>query len=89
MIEKIDNNQIPNFLSESSAKQADTSNGSSETQVDASLQVSYDSLIEEAKQLPKEDTEALQRAQQLLLSGQLDSPENIRKTAENIAKFGV
>jgi len=53
------------------------------------LQVSYDSLIEQAKQIPPEDASVVQRARELLLSGQLDNPENIRAAAEAIVKFGV
>ena len=89
MIEKINNNQIPDILKESSAIQPSPSNDSAKTGIDALLQVSYDSLIEQAKQPPQEDADAVQRAHQLLLSGQLDNPENIRAAAEAIVKFGV
>jgi hypothetical protein len=57
--------------------------------VDASLQVTYDSLIEKAKEMPRQEADAVERARRLLLSGQLESPENIRAAAENIAKFGI
>jgi hypothetical protein len=60
-----------------------------DNQVDASLQVTYDSLIEKAKEMPQEDAEAVERARRLLLSGRLESPENIRAAAENIAEFGI
>ena len=89
MIEKIDNNQVPDILKESFAKQPDPSKLPANNEVDASLQVSYDSLIEKAKQIPSEDTNAVQLARELLLSGQLESPENIRAAAENIIKFGI
>lgn len=88
MIEKIDNNQIPDVLKESSARQADTLKIPAE-EGDVSLQANYDSLIEKAKEIPPEDSTAVQRAQQLLSSGQLESPENIRAAAENIIKFGI
>ena len=89
MIDKIENSQVPDILKESSAKQPEPSKNSAKTEVDASLQISYDSLIEQAKQIPPEDTSVVQRARELLLSGQLDNPENIRAAAEAILKFGM
>jgi len=89
MIEKIENNQVPDILKESSTVQSSPSNISAKTGLDASLQVSYDSLIEQAKQIPSEDAGVVQQAFELLLSGQLDSPENIQATAETIVKFGI
>lgn len=89
MIEKIENNQVPDILKESSAMQPKPSKTSAEAGLDASFQVSYDSLIEQAKQVPPEDASVVQRARQLLLSGELDNPENIRAVAEEIVKFGI
>ncbi len=89
MIEKIENNQVPDILKESSPMQSSPSNIPAKTGLDASLQVSYDSLIEQAKQIPPEDTSVVQRARELLLSSQLDNPENIRAAAEAILKFGI
>ena len=89
MIEKIENNQVPNILKESSAMQPKPPNTSAEAGLDVSLQVSYDSLIEQAKQIPPEEAGAVQRARQLLLSGELDKHENIRAAAEEIVKFGI
>ncbi len=89
MIEKINNNQVPDILKESSSRQPELSSEAAETQVDASLQVTYDSLIEKAKELPPQDADAVERARLLLLSGELESPENIRAAAENIAEFGI
>ncbi len=89
MIEKINNNQIPDILKESSSRQPEPPREPADNQVDASLQVTYDSLIEKAKEMPQEDADAVERARRLLLSGRLESPENIRAAAENIAEFGV
>ncbi len=89
MIEKVDNNQISGVLKESASKQPDLSKSSESSQTDASLQISHDSLIEKINQLPKEDADAVQKARQLLLSGQLDNPENIRAAAEAIIKYGL
>ena len=89
MIERINNNQVPDIFKELSAKQPGPSRDPANKQVDASLQVTYDSLIEKAQQIPPEDANAVQRARRILLSGQLDSPENIRAAAENIVRFGI
>jgi predicted lipid carrier protein YhbT len=56
---------------------------------DASLHVDYASLIERAIQNTDTDAAAVERAKRLLLSGELESPLNIRNAAENIVRFGV
>lgn len=89
MLEKIDNNQVPGILKEPSSKQPDPSKAPASNNGDASLQVNYDSLIEQAKQIPQDDASIVQRARQLLLSGQLENPENVREAAENIAEFDI
>jgi hypothetical protein len=89
MIDKLNRNPIPDILKDVSSRQANCSRSSDDNNVDASLQVSYASLIEKAKQEPTEDVNVVERARQMLLSGELDTPENIRKAAENIIKFGV
>ena len=89
MINKVNNNQLSEILKDLSAKQAGGGAALSGPKADASLQVSYDAVIEQARQMPASDVDAVERARQLLASGQLDSPENIRKAAENIATYGV
>ncbi len=89
MIEKIDANQIPDILEKSPSKQSDSVKTPTNDGVDASLQVNYASLIEKANQTSQTDSMAVQRAEELLLSGQLESPENIRAAAEDIIKFGI
>lgn len=89
MIEKIDPNQIQGFLEKSSSRQPDSANAIPDKDVDISLQVDYAPLINKAMQIPQADAQAVQRAQELLLSGRLESPENIRAAAENIISFGV
>ena len=89
MIDKINNNQVKNALQGAFPKQPELSRASANDQNVDSLQVNYKSLIEKAGQLPQEDDKAVQRARELLLSGQLESPENIRAAAENIIKFGI
>jgi len=89
MIEKIDTNQIQDLLGKLSSEQPDPAKALQNNDVDVSLQVDYASFISEAAQVPQADTEAVRRARELLLSGQLESPENIRAAAEDIAEFGI
>ncbi len=46
-------------------------------------------LIEKALQEPESDAQRVHKARELLLSGQLESPESIRQAAENIVKYGI
>ena len=89
MIDKINKNQISDILRDSSARQAGQAKSSADSQEDALLQVSYNSLIEKATEAKSEDGDIVQRARQLLLSGELESPKNIRAAAENIVTFGI
>ncbi|MCD4831043.1 MAG: hypothetical protein K8R02_04445 [Anaerohalosphaeraceae bacterium] len=89
MIERINNNQMPDMGKESSSPKSKPAAGSINNAADASLEVSYASLIEKAKSPQPENIDAVERAKQLLMSGQLDSPENIRATAEKIIEFGI
>jgi hypothetical protein len=86
---EIDTNQIQNLLEQSSLSQPSSTKAVPNNDADASLQVDFASLIDQAKQTPQEDTETIQQAQELLLSGQLDSPENSREAAENIINLGI
>ncbi|MHC4460074.1 MAG: hypothetical protein ACYS6W_14080 [Planctomycetota bacterium] len=89
MIEKIDANQIPDILGNSSSKQSEAAKTPTNNEVDASLQVNYASLIEKAKKTSQTDSRAVQLAEELLLSGQLENPEIIRAAAEEITNFGI
>ncbi|RKY24910.1 MAG: hypothetical protein DRP62_02625 [Planctomycetota bacterium] len=88
-MEKIDTNQIPDFWEKSLPRQSEPAKAVPNNKADASLQSNYASLLEKAKNIPEADAKTAQRAQELLLSGQLESFENIRAAAENIVKFGV
>lgn len=89
MIDKINKNQIFDILKDSSVRQAEQAKVSASNKDDALLQISYYTLIEKANQAKPEEGDAVQRARQLLLSGELEKPENIRAAAENIVTFGV
>ncbi len=89
MINKINNNQVSEPLKEACARQSNCLRPSADENTDVSLQVSYGPLVEKAQHAPAQDASAVERARHLLLTGQLDNPQNIRKAAENILKFGV
>jgi len=88
MIDKIDTNQ-PLMESGSSSRQPNSAGAVPDKNADVSVQVDYASLIEEAAKGPKTDTRLIQRARELLLSGQLESSQNVREAAEIIIKFGI
>lgn len=89
MIDKIDANQIQDPLGTSSSKQPDAAKPPPSGSAEVSLQVDYAALIEKAAQTPQSDTQAVQRARNLLLSGQLECAESIRAAAENITTFSI
>lgn len=88
MIDKIDTNQ-PLMESGSSPKQSNSAGAVPDKDADVSVQVNYASLIEKAAKKPKTDPQLIQRARKLLLSGQLETSQNIREAAESIIKFGI
>jgi hypothetical protein len=89
MIEKINTNQISDFMDKPVSKQPNTTGAVPDINTDVSIDVNYASLINKAIQVPEADTQAVQRAKELLKSGKLESPENIKQAAENIIKFGI
>ena len=88
MIGKIQTNQIRELLEELSSKQLNSGGNAKNSDADVSVQVNYASLIEQAMQAPEAD-DVVAAARELLLSGKLESPENIRAAAENIIDFGI
>ncbi|MCJ7674908.1 MAG: hypothetical protein MUO33_07120 [Sedimentisphaerales bacterium] len=89
MINKIDAHQIQDVLARQASQQASSAKVLADGGVDISLQVDYASLVNKAMLTEQSDAEAVRRASELLRSGQLESPENVRAAAENIVKFGV
>ncbi len=88
MIEKINTNQ-PLIDSGMSSGQPNSARALPDKDEDVSVQVNYASLIEKALQEPESDAQRVHKARELLLSGQLESPESIRQAAENIVKYGI
>jgi hypothetical protein len=92
MIKPIDTNQLPLEPGSSGGLQANDLGAAGvrpDNGVDVSVHVDYASLIEKAMQQSQTDAQIVQRAKDILLSGQLESPRTIREAAENIVKFGI
>ena len=89
MIEKVESNQIPDFFERSSSKESNPTGAHSDINTDVSVHVNFASFIDKAMQMPETDTSAVQRARELLLSGELASPDNTKKAAEYIIDFGI
>ena len=88
MVGKILANQLP-LEPGSSPGQSNTAGALPDNDTDVSVQVNYAYLIEKAIQQPPTDAQLVQQARELLLSGQLESPDNIRGAAEKIVMFGI
>lgn len=56
---------------------------------DATIQVQFADILNQVRQAEEADSDAVQKARELLLSGRLTSPENVRAAAENIVNFGI
>ena len=89
MIDKINTTQVRDIMEKSVSRQQDSAKTQSENEVDASLQVQFASLVEKALQITTDNSQAVQEARQLLISGELESEENIRQAAQNMMEFGI
>jgi len=89
MIEKINITNRPLIETGSSSGQPNSSGALPGNDMDVDVKVDYGSLIEKAMQEPQTDAQIVQKARYLLMSGELESPERIRKAAENIVEFGI
>lgn len=89
MIERIDSNKIQDFFEKSASTQPNAAGRPPSNKEDVSIQVDYAALIDKAMQPSETDASAIQHARELLLSGRLETIENIREAAQNIVKFGI
>jgi hypothetical protein len=89
MIDKININQIQDHFDGPAPGQPNRPKKAANNQADATLQIDYGRLIEQALNTPQADADAVKRAKELLESGQLDNPANIKEAAESIIKFGI
>jgi hypothetical protein len=89
MIDNIQNNQIVPPMGMSSGPQPDRTSKPAEEGLDATLQVRFADLIHQANGTSQMDTDAVRKAKELLQSGRLTSPENLRSAAESIVMLGI
>lgn len=89
MIEKVDTNQIQSFVEKSSSRPPKTLVACKGNDEGVTVQVDYASFIESAIKIPQNDSRLVEKAKELLLSGRLESPENIKKAAKNIVTYGI
>jgi len=89
MIDNVQNSQIAHSMGKTALPHPDSANKPAADGSDATLQVTFADLINQAMQASETETNAVQRARELLQSGQLTNPENIRSSAQSIAKYGV
>ena len=89
MIDKIDANQIRESIEKAASQLPDPTKTPVNSREDASLQVDFASLIEDAVQPPQTDAQAVQRARELLIAGLLETEANILGAAESIADYGI
>ena len=87
MIEKITNQ--PLFESGAQLNQINSGHALPDNNMDVSVQVNHADLMKMAMQAPQSDPQLLERARQALLSGELESQENILEAAEYILKYGI
>ncbi len=89
MIDKIDSSNIQEILAKANGQNARNNNVKASEPLDASLQIDYDALINQAASIQESDQTAFDAAKEMLESGKLLSPENINSAAENIVAFGI
>lgn len=89
MIDNVQNSQIKQVMGTTAMPHPDPIDKPAADGSDATLQVSFADLISQAIQASETDTDAVQKARELLQSGRLTSPQNIRSAAAEIVKFGI
>ena len=88
MIDKIDINSIPELPAKPTTPQLESNETTSSTD-DATLEVNYDSLIKKALESTESDATEVEKAKELIASGELESIDNIQGAAKDIIEFGV
>ena len=86
MIDKINNSPVYETENPNQSKARKCMSGND---TDATFRTDYDLLINRVIESSENETQRVEQARKLLFSGQLESIENIRNAAENIARFGV
>jgi len=88
MINNVTNN-VGQALGKTSLPHPDPANMHPPSDSDATIQVQFADILSQARQVEEADNSAVQQARELLLSGRLTSPENVRAAAENILDSGI
>jgi flagellar hook-basal body complex protein FliE len=89
MIDRVNTSQLQDILANAAAKQARNTEAGQDRSTDASLQADYAALIKQASDACADDQIRLQKAKELLDTGQLETLDNVRQAAQDIAQFGV
>jgi hypothetical protein len=89
MIDNVHNNQISHAMGANASPHPDAANKPAADESDATFQVNFADLINQAIQPSETEKDAVQKARELLQSGRLTTPQNIQSAAENIVTFGV
>ncbi len=87
----IDNvtNRVGQALSKTALPHPDPANTRPASGSDATIQVEFADILNQAKQAEEPGSDAVQRARELLLSGRLTSPENVRAAAQAVLNTGI
>ena len=88
MIEKVNAHQIQNFPDTTLPRQP-KSTAAFNDNADVTVRIDYAALIDKAMKIPQTDSQDIEKAKKLLISGELENPENFLKAAENIVTFGI
>ena len=89
MIENIQNNRAAQMMGMGVPPRGDAAGQPTTSDLDATLQVNFADMVNQAMQATETDANAVTKAKELLQSGQLTTPENIRSAAENMLTFGI
>jgi len=89
MIENVHNNHVAHMTGMGAVPHADATNRPAADNSDATLQVNFADMVNQAMQAGETGTDAVEKAKELIQSGRLTSVENIRSAAENVLRFGI
>lgn len=89
MIEKVNNDQMPGFIEKSGLQGPDKKQLPAGNQMNVSFEVDWTALINKAIETKPEESQAVEDARKLLLSGQLDSIDSARRASKNIIDCGI
>lgn len=89
MIDGIDETPPSSIISQSSSRQFELADKKADDYADVLLQADFAALTAKAMTISQADKDVLERAQELLISQELESAENIRQTAKSLIDLGI